>query len=125
MNNYEKALYVIFCNVLVYSCSTNNENNTINNEETAMAAQYPPTNLTLTNISPTQIDLSWLHNSNNETGFKIERKGTDPYAISLWICCVNITTLRHQFNSQMSLMHTRCTLLMQMQSPVPIPMRLQ
>jgi hypothetical protein len=45
---------------LVYSCSTNNESNTINNEETAMAAQYPPTNLTLTNISPTQIDLSWL-----------------------------------------------------------------
>jgi hypothetical protein len=55
-----KKQYVIFCNVLVYSCSTNNESNTINNEETAMAAQYPPTNLTLTNISPTQIDLSWL-----------------------------------------------------------------
>jgi hypothetical protein len=88
----KKALYVIFAMFLVYSCSTNNESNTINNEETAMAAPIPPTNLTLTNISPTQIDLSWTDNSNNETGFKIERKkGTDPYAI-VGSVNVNVTT---------------------------------
>ena len=33
-----------------------------------------PTNLTATPKSSSQIDLSWLDNSNNETGFKIERK---------------------------------------------------
>jgi YD repeat-containing protein len=33
-----------------------------------------PTNLTATAVSSTQINLSWTDNSNNETGFKIERK---------------------------------------------------
>lgn len=33
-----------------------------------------PTNLTLTVISSTQINLNWTDNSNNESGFKIERK---------------------------------------------------
>jgi len=32
-----------------------------------------PTNLTATAVSKTQINLSWTDNSNNETGFKIER----------------------------------------------------
>ena len=35
---------------------------------------YPPSGLSATAISSTQIDLSWSDNSNNETGFKIERK---------------------------------------------------
>jgi uncharacterized delta-60 repeat protein len=34
----------------------------------------PPTDLTATAISTTQIDLSWSDNSSNEDGFKIERK---------------------------------------------------
>lgn len=33
-----------------------------------------PSNLTATAVSPTQINLSWQDNSNNEQGFKIERK---------------------------------------------------
>jgi len=33
-----------------------------------------PTNLTLTVVSSSQINLSWSDNSDNETGFKIERK---------------------------------------------------
>jgi fibronectin type III domain protein len=32
-----------------------------------------PTNLTANAVSPTQINLSWTDNSNNETGFSIER----------------------------------------------------
>ncbi len=35
---------------------------------------YAPANLAATAISSAQIDLSWTDNSNNETGFKIERK---------------------------------------------------
>lgn len=82
MKIMKKALSVLFAIFLFFSCSTNNESNTINNEGTAMAVPIAPTNLTLTNISPTQIDLSWTDYSNNETAFKIERKkGTDPYAI--------------------------------------------
>jgi uncharacterized protein (TIGR02145 family) len=78
----KKALYLLFGIFLVSSCSTNNESTKINNEEATLAPPIAPTNLTLTHISPTQIDLSWTDNSNDETGFKIERrKGTDPYAI--------------------------------------------
>jgi len=33
-----------------------------------------PAGLTATSTSPSQIDLAWTDNSNNETGFKIERK---------------------------------------------------
>ena len=39
-----------------------------------------PTNLTATIISQTEIDLSWIDNSDNETGFRVERSqngGTD------------------------------------------------
>jgi fibronectin type 3 domain-containing protein len=34
----------------------------------------PPSNLSATAISPSQINLSWTDNSSDETGFKIERK---------------------------------------------------
>jgi len=37
----------------------------------------PPSNLALSVISQTQINLSWQDNSNNETGFKIERSAND------------------------------------------------
>jgi hypothetical protein len=37
-------------------------------------APAAPTNLAATAVSPTQIDLSWTDGSNNETGFRIERK---------------------------------------------------
>lgn len=71
----KNTLYLLLGIFLVFSCSTNNEGNTTE-------APIPPTNLVRTNISPTQVDLSWTDNSNNETGFKIERrKGTDTYAI--------------------------------------------
>jgi len=41
----------------------------------------PPTNLIATTVSTTQIDITWEDNSNNETGFKIERKsGSDSYS---------------------------------------------
>lgn len=42
--------------------------------KTLNVAPLAPTNLTATPKSSSQIDLSWLDNSNNETGFKIERK---------------------------------------------------
>jgi uncharacterized protein (TIGR02145 family) len=44
-----------------------------------------PTNLTATIISQTEIDLSWVDNSDNETGFRIERSqngGTDWTTVS-------------------------------------------
>lgn len=55
---------------------------TINNSDaiadnftgTAIPPPAAPSGLTATTISPSQINLSWVDNANNETGFKIERK---------------------------------------------------
>lgn len=49
---------------------------------TASAATLPnppaaPTNLTATAVQPTQIDLAWRDESDNETGFKIERRTSE------------------------------------------------
>lgn len=38
------------------------------------SAPNPPSNLSLTVVSPTQITLNWLDNSTDETSFRIERK---------------------------------------------------
>jgi hypothetical protein len=43
-------------------------------EEAGPAIPTAPSSLSATAASGTQIDLSWTDNSNNETGFKIERK---------------------------------------------------
>ncbi len=52
-------------------------NSNYSNESCATTSDVPPnppTNLSTTAHSSTQINLSWTDNSNNETGFKIERK---------------------------------------------------
>lgn len=54
---------------LVYSCSNSSDEN-----GDTTAVPLPPTNLTGTIVSSTQINLSWTDNSTDETGFKIERK---------------------------------------------------
>ena len=56
--------------VLVYSCTTTNDGNTT----TTTVVPLPPTNLVGTLSPLTAINLSWIDNSTNETGFKIERK---------------------------------------------------
>ena len=53
-----------------------------NNEGEPEPRPEPPTNLIATAMSTTQIDITWEDNSNNETGFKIERKsGSDSYSL--------------------------------------------
>ncbi|MDQ7054058.1 MAG: fibronectin type III domain-containing protein, partial [candidate division KSB1 bacterium] len=54
-------------------------NSGYSNEASATTQSQPnppaaPSNLTATAVSTSQIDLSWTDNSNNEDGFKIERK---------------------------------------------------
>lgn len=39
-----------------------------------VSAPAAPSRLTATAVSPSQINLSWAHNSDNEEGFKVERK---------------------------------------------------
>lgn len=61
---------LLFLLVLVYSCTTTNDGNTA----TTTVVPLPPTNLVGTLSPLTTINLSWIDNSTNETGFKIERK---------------------------------------------------
>ena len=42
-------------------------------QASAASGPNPPTNLSASAVSNTQINLSWTDNSNNETGFKVER----------------------------------------------------
>ncbi len=58
----------------------------------APPAVTAPSGLSATTISATQINLAWTDNSNNETGFKIERKtGTGAYA-QIATVGANVTT---------------------------------
>lgn len=62
----------------------------------ASAATYPPpappSNVALRVVSGTRINITWIDNSNNESGFKIERK-TDPAAnyVEIAMVTANIT----------------------------------
>ena len=75
----KKIITLILGITLVYSCSSSSDGNGNTNTTVVPIA---PSNLTGIVASTTQINLSWTDNSNNETGFKIERKtGTGVYAI--------------------------------------------
>ncbi len=74
-----KKLYIFVLTVIVGSCSTSTDDN--GNSNTTVVP-FPPTGLTGTVASTSQINLSWTDNSTNETGFKIERKTvTGNYAV--------------------------------------------
>ncbi len=68
-------------------------NVTANHTITAIFGVVEPTNLTATAVSSTQVNLSWTDNSNNESGFAIERK-TDLAGAYAQIATVpaNVTT---------------------------------
>jgi uncharacterized protein (TIGR02145 family) len=74
----KKILY-LFVVIIAYSCSTSTDEN--GNSNTTVVP-LPPTGLTGTVASSTQINLSWTDNSTNETGFKIERRtGSANYSV--------------------------------------------
>ncbi len=83
----KKLIFIVLAIAFTYSCSKSNDGN-----ENSTSLPVPPSNLTGTVASTTQINLSWTDNSNNETGFKIERKtGNGTYAI-VGNTSMNITT---------------------------------
>jgi uncharacterized protein (TIGR02145 family) len=74
-----KKILSIIILILVCSCSTSTDEN--GNSNTTVVP-LPPTGLTGSVISPTQINLTWTDNSTNESGFKIERRiGSANYAV--------------------------------------------
>lgn len=67
----KKTIALVLISLFFYGCSTSSDSN--GNDNTTFVP-LAPTNLTGQVISATQINLSWIDNSTNETGFKIERK---------------------------------------------------
>jgi hypothetical protein len=51
-----------------------------------------PSNLSATSVSSSRIDLIWTDNSNNETGFKIERRTETGSYIEVATVSANVTT---------------------------------
>lgn len=68
--NMKKIALLILTIIFVFGCSTSSDSNGNNN---TTAIPLAPTNLA-GSIMNSQIVLTWLDNSTNETGFKIERK---------------------------------------------------
>jgi uncharacterized protein (TIGR02145 family) len=66
----KKTIILLFISIFFYGCSTSTDSDGNNNTTVVPLA---PTNLAGT-IMNSQIVLTWLDNSTNETGFKIERK---------------------------------------------------
>jgi titin len=63
-----------FYRVQAFNASGNSPYSNEASDTTLAITPTPPNNLAATAVSTTQIDLSWADNSNNEDGFKIERK---------------------------------------------------
>jgi galactose oxidase len=59
---------------------------------TPTATPAAPTNLTATAVSSSQINLSWTDNSNNETGFKVERSKNGLSFSQIRMTNANVTT---------------------------------
>lgn len=73
-----KKILSLIILILIFSCSTSTDEN--GNSNTTVVP-LPPTGLTGSVVSPTQINLTWTDNSTNESGFKIERRiGSANYA---------------------------------------------
>jgi uncharacterized protein (TIGR02145 family) len=74
-----RGIYLLlFCSIL-FSCS---KNTTESSTQVAKILPISPSNLKATSLSITEINLTWIDNSTNEDGFKIERKeGTSDFKV--------------------------------------------
>ncbi|MFC7000019.1 fibronectin type III domain-containing protein [Rufibacter roseus] len=68
------------------------EYSSVANATTNAGAVLAPSNLTATAVSTTQIDLAWADNSNNETGFEIERSADGVAFTLLTSVAADVTT---------------------------------
>lgn len=66
-----RAGLIILLAVLFYGCD---KSDGMGNGGVLVTAPAPPSSLTGTATSSTNVNLTWMDNANNETGFRIERK---------------------------------------------------
>lgn len=70
--NYINYLSILITIIFLFNSCAKTDNNS--NTTTVTTVPFPPTDLTATVVSTTQVNLSWVDKSTNEVGFKIERK---------------------------------------------------
>ena len=68
----KKTIFFLLAFIFLQGTSCKKETN--GNSTTVTVVPLTPTSLTGTVVSSTKINLSWIDNSTNEDGFKIERK---------------------------------------------------
>ncbi len=66
-----RGIILLFFGSFLFSCSKNTSES---NPQVAKILPIAPSNLKATSLSITEIKLTWIDNSTNEDGFKIERK---------------------------------------------------
>ncbi|MFH1562943.1 MAG: PQQ-binding-like beta-propeller repeat protein [Nitrospirota bacterium] len=78
--------------VRTYNCAGNSEYSNLLTMNTSPVIPFVPTGLKCDSISSNQINLSWSDNSDNELGFKLERKTERENYKEIGVISTNITT---------------------------------
>jgi len=74
-----RGIILLFFGSFLFSCSKNSSES---KSQVAKILPIAPSNLKATSLSITEINLTWIDNSTNEDGFKIERKdGTSDFKV--------------------------------------------
>ena len=74
-----RGIILLFFGSFLFSCSKNTSES---KPQVAKILPIAPSNLKATSLSITEISLTWIDNSTNEDGFKIERKdGTSDFRV--------------------------------------------
>ncbi|MCX6334965.1 MAG: fibronectin type III domain-containing protein [Bacteroidia bacterium] len=81
--------------VRAYNASGNSGYSNTANATTTGTGPTAPSNLTATAASSTQINLSWTDNSNNETGFRIERSPDNSTWAEITTVSANVATYQN------------------------------
>jgi len=78
--------------VRAYNRTGNSEYSNLLTITTLPVIPFAPTSLKITSVSSNQINLSWYDNSDNEIGFRIERKTAGKQYEEIYLTLANVTT---------------------------------
>jgi len=102
----KKISILLTCIIILIGCKKSDENTTPTPPSSSKDTPTSPTELKLTLVSTSQIDLTWKDNSNNETGFKIERKVGDGPFQEIATVPANSSTYADKSNIQVKSVYT-------------------
>ena len=83
---------IYYYRVKAYNAEGDSPYSNTANTTTPPLPPAPPSSLSASAVSSSQINLSWIDNSNNETGFKIERSPDGLNFVQIALVSANVTT---------------------------------